>query len=47
MEYSSVIKNETIRPFVATWEDTEIIILSRVSRTEEDTYHVIPLTYEM
>ena len=27
-------------PFAATWTDWEIIILSKVSRTEEDKYHM-------
>ena len=28
-------------PFVATWMDLEIIILSEVSQTEKDKYHMI------
>ena len=31
-------------PFAATWMDLEIIILSEVSQTEKDKYHMIPLT---
>ena len=27
-------------PFAATWMDLEIIILSEVSRTEKDKYHM-------
>ena len=30
-------------PFAATWMEPEIIILSEVSHTEEDKYHVISL----
>ena len=30
-------------PFAATWIDLEIIILSEVSQTEKDKYHVILL----
>ena len=30
-----------IMPFLATWMDPEIIILSEVSKTEEDKYHMI------
>ena len=33
-------KNE-IMPFAATWMDLEIIILSEVSQTEKDKYHMI------
>ena len=35
-------KNE-IMPFEATWMDLEIIILSEVSQTEKDKYHMITL----
>ena len=35
-------KNEI--PFAATWTDLEIIILSEVSQTEKDKYHMISLT---
>ena len=30
-------------PFAATWMDLEIIILSEVSQTEKDKYHMISL----
>ena len=38
--YSAINKNETM-PFAATWMDIEIIILSEVSQTEKDKYHMI------
>ena len=41
MEYYSYIKKNEIMPFVATWMDLEIIILSEVSQTEKDKYCMI------
>ena len=32
-------------PFAATWMKLEIIILSEVSQTEKDKYHMIPLIH--
>ena len=43
MEYYSAIKKNKIMPFAATWMDLEIIILSEVSQTEKDKYHMISL----
>ena len=34
MEYCIAIKKNEIMPFVATWVDLEIIILSEVSQTK-------------
>ena len=42
MEYYSAMKKE-IMPFAATSMDLEIIILSEVSQTEKDKYHMISL----
>ena len=39
-----VTKKNEIMPFAATWMDLEIIILSEVSPTEKDKYHMI-ITY--
>ena len=44
MEYYSAIQNNKIMPFEATWMDLEIVILSEVSQTQKDKYHVILLT---
>ena len=41
MEYYSAIKKNEIMSFAATWMDLEIIILSEVSQTEKDKYHMI------
>ena len=45
MEYSSAIEKNEIMPFAATWMDLEIIILSEISQTETDKYHIISLMY--
>ena len=42
-EYYSAMKKNEIMPFVATWMDLEIIMLSEVSQTEKDKYHMISL----
>ena len=44
MEYYSSIKKNEIMPIAATWMDLEIIILSEVSQTEKDKYHMLSLT---
>ena len=36
IEYYSAIKKNEIMPFVATWMDLEITILSEVSQKEKD-----------
>ena len=43
MEYYSALKKNEIMPFAATWMNLEIIILSEVSQTEKDKYHMISL----
>ena len=43
MEYYSAIRKNEIMLFVATWMNLEIIILSEVSQTEKDKYHMISL----
>ena len=43
VEYYSVMKKKEIMPFAATWMELEIIILSEVSQTEKDKYHMISL----
>ena len=44
MKYYPAIKKNEIMPFVATWMDLEIIILSEVSQKEKDKYYMVPLT---
>ena len=43
MEYYSAIKRKEIMSSAATWVDLEIIILSEISQTEKDKYHMILL----
>ena len=43
MEYYSTTKKNEIMPFAATCMDLEIIMLSEVSQTEKDKYHMISL----
>ena len=43
MEYYTAIKKNEIRPFTATWMDLESVILSEVSQTEKEKYHVTSL----
>ena len=42
MECYSVIKKK-ILPFVTVWMDLENIIVSEISQSEEDKYHMISL----
>ena len=42
MKYYSIKKNE-IRPFAATWVNLDSVILSEVSQTEKDKYHMASL----
>ena len=45
MEYYAAIKKNEVMPFAATWVDLEISILSEVSQTEKDKYHMISLIW--
>ena len=40
MDYYSATKKNEILSFATTWMDLEIIILSEVSQTEKDKYHI-------
>ena len=39
-EYYSAIKKSEIMPFAATWMDLDIVVLSEVSQTQKDKYHM-------
>ena len=43
MAYDPPIKKNEILPFTATWMDLEIIIVSEVSQTEKNKYHLYVL----
>ena len=43
MEYYSAIKEKKILPFVAVWMGLENILLSEISQSEKDKYHMISL----
>ena len=47
MECYSAIKKNEIMPFVATWVDLEIVILSEVSQVGTDKYHMISLIWSL
>ena len=44
-EYYSAVKKNEIMPFAATWMDLESVILSEISQTEKEEYHMITLIY--
>ena len=44
MQYYSAIEKNKIMPFTATWVDLELVVLSEVSQTKNDKYHMTSLT---
>ena len=44
MEYYSAIKNE-ILPFSTMWMELEVIMLSEISQSEKEKYHMISLIH--
>ena len=43
MKYYPAIKKNEIMPFAATWVDLQIVILSEISQTEKEKYHMTSL----
>ena len=43
LEYYSAIKKNEILPFAMTWMELEGIMLSEMSQSEKDNYHMISL----
>ena len=47
MEYFLAIKKKAILLFASAWMDPESIMLSEISQSEKDEYHMISLIYEI
>ena len=45
MEYHAAIKRNEILPFATTWMELEGIMLSEISQSEKDCYHMISLIW--
>ena len=43
MEYYSAMKKNKLMPCAATWMDLKVVLLSKISQTENDKYHMISL----
>ena len=43
LEYYLARRNNEIWPFVATWMELESVMLSEISHTEKDRYHIFSL----
>ena len=43
MEYYSAIKKNKILPFATVWMDLENTMLTEISQSEKDKYHIISL----
>ena len=43
MEYYVAMRKNEIWPFVATWMELESVMLSEISHTEKDRYHMVSL----
>ena len=43
VEYYSAVKEREILPFATAWMDLESIMLSEISQSEKDKYHMISL----
>ena len=47
MEYYLPIKKNEILPFVTTWMDLEGSMVSEISQSENDKYHMISLMWNL
>ena len=46
MEFFSILKKKKMLPFATIWMDLENIMLSEISQSEKDKYHMISLNVE-
>ena len=47
MEYYMVMKKKELLPFATAWMDVEIMMLSEISPSEKDKYHMISLMWNI
>ena len=47
MEYYLVMRKNEILPFATTWMELEDIILSEISQSEKDKYHMFSLMWNL
>ena len=45
MKFYSAVKKKKMLPFATAWMDMENIMLSEISQSEKDKYHMISLIY--
>ena len=46
-EYYTAIKKNEILPFAMTWIELEGIMLSEISQSEKDNYHIISMVWNL
>ena len=46
-EYYSAVQKKKILPIVTAWMDMDSIMLSEISQSEKDKYHMISLIYRI
>ena len=47
MEYYSAINKDEILPFILMWMELEGIMLSKISQSEKDHYHMVSLMWNI
>ena len=47
MEYYAAVKKEEFLPFATAWMQLESIMLSEISQSEKDKYHMISFISEI